>query len=446
MMGIKSFQLKNLNAPVSIIPLVHFRILFGLLMFVSLLRFWLNGWIETQYIQPSVHFTFFGFEWVQYPGDTLIYVFFAAMMVASLGILFGFLYRFFTIVFFVLFSYVELIDATNYLNHYYFVSLIAFLLMLVPAHKKASLDVKFAWVKPTNHVAWWQVQIFKFQLFVVYFYAGLAKLNSEWMIQAQPLSIWLSAKTHLPIIGELLGKTWAHYAFSWFGAIYDLCIPFLLLNKRTVKLAFVFVVVFHAMTAMLFQIGMFPYIMIMATTIFFTEKWHLQFFKRWHKKEITDLIEVIPVPFNRTMKVVLTTYIVLQLLIPFRYVLYPGNLFWTEQGYRFSWRVMLMEKAGYATFYVKDAGDDRSLPIRNLDYLNAYQEKMMATQPDLIWQFAQIIAQDYRKKGMKKPEIYVESYVTINGRTSYPFIDFNVNLLAEKNDWIHKKWILPSNL
>ena len=33
----------------------------------------------------------------------------------------------------------------------------------------------------------------------------------------------------------------------------------------------------------------------------------------------------------------------IQFLLPLRHLLYPGNVNWTEEGFRFAWRVMLVE-------------------------------------------------------------------------------------------------------
>ncbi len=68
----------------------------------------------------------------------------------------------------------------------------------------------------------------------------------------------------------------------------------------------------------------------------------------------------------------------IQLLFPWRYLLYPEELFWTEEGYRFSWRVMLMEKAGYAEFKVVDSKTGKRFYVDNSDFLSPFQEKQMA--------------------------------------------------------------------
>lgn len=104
-----------------------------------------------------------------------------------------------------------------------------------------------------------------------------------------------------------------------------------------------------------------------------------------------------------------------------------------------------MEKAGYAVFTVKEPGIGRTQQIDNRAYLTPLQEKQMSFQPDMILEFAGHIANEYRNKGWKEPEVFVENYVTLNGRPSQLFIDPEVNLVAEKESFRHKKWILPFN-
>jgi hypothetical protein len=53
---------------------------------------------------------------------------------------------------------------------------------------------------------------------MVYFFAGVAKLNYDWLFRAMPLRIWLPPHIGLTLIGPLMDETWVAYAFSWFGA------------------------------------------------------------------------------------------------------------------------------------------------------------------------------------------------------------------------------------
>ncbi len=439
-------------------PLATFRILFGLLILASLIRFAVNGWIEKLYLEPSFHFTFYGFEWVK-PLGIYTYGLFIIGGLSAIGIALGYRYRLSVLLFFLSFTYIELMDKTTYLNHYYFVSLMSFLLLWLPAHRYYSLD---ALRKPSLRSATvpaWSIDAIKLLLAIVYFYAGLAKLNSDWLFSAQPLATWLPTRYHLPLIGPLLKQEWVHFAMSWSGAVYDLAIPFLLWHPRTRAFAFVMVVGFHVLTRILFPIGMFPFIMIFATTIFFDAKLHQRFLDGLSKlgqrlglrrnvtsaPEVSGGLAVQSVFRQKLVLPVLAVFFALQLLLPFRYVLYPGELFWTEEGFRFSWRVMLMEKAGYAQFKIVDSETGKRLYVDNSEFLNAFQEKQMSFQPDFILEYAHYLAKVYTERGFHEPEVYVESYVALNGRPSQPFVDPAVNLAAIKPSLKHKSWLLPFN-
>jgi len=106
-------------------PLAVFRIAYGFLMFISILRFWNKGWIEELYLAPSFHFSYFGFEWVKPLGEFTYLVFFICGL-SSLFVGLGFKYRWSIVIFFLSFTYIELMDKTTYLNHYYFISISSF--------------------------------------------------------------------------------------------------------------------------------------------------------------------------------------------------------------------------------------------------------------------------------------------------------------------------------
>ncbi len=432
------------NRPVSLAPLATFRITFGLLMFGSLLRFWARGWIESSYIAPSFHFTYWGFGWVQPPGETGMYLLFGALIAAALLVALGLFYRVAIVVFFLGFTYVELIDVTTYLNHYYFISLVAFLLIWLPANRDYSLDAYLGLVQRRTLTPFWTIGILRFQMALVYVFAGLAKLDADWLLRAEPMKTWLPAKSHLPIIGPLMYEEWVAYLFSWFGAGYDLFIVFFLLNRKTRPVAYLFVLIFHGATALFFPaIGMFPYVMILSSLIFFSGKFHTRLLSTLRLGRNYLTAKVYDFKFKKVVAVLATIYIVFQLLVPLRFLLYPGKLFWTEQGYRFSWRVMLMEKAGAAYFTVKDQTEQKSYVVDNKKYLNLLQEKMMSTQPDLILQYAHFLAEKFRDKGITEPKVYAEVYVTLNGEPSRLFVDSTVNLAAKELSWRPYDWVLP---
>ncbi len=428
--------------PVSIAPLASFRILFGSMLLVSTIRFWLKGWIDALYIQPTFFFPYEGFEYIQPLNATGMYLVFAGMALSALGILLGCFYRWSTLAFFLLFTYVELIDKTNYLNHYYFVSIISCLLCFLPAHKYASLDVTFGITTKANTIPFWCIGILQLQIGLVYFFAGIAKINPDWLLHAQPLKIWLKSRDHFPIIGFIFNYDWIPYLFSWFGMLFDISIFFFLINKKTRPFAYFMVVVFHLLTGWLFQIGVFPYVMIVATWIFFSASFHQKFLSFFYKED-TNATVVYQPKLATISLFIFAIHFIIQIILPFRYVVYPGKLFWTEQGYRFSWRVMLMEKNAFTTFVIKDKSG-KIMEVRNRDYLTPQQEKQMSTQPDMILQFAHFLAQKYEQDfGFINAEVYVDSYAALNGHPSQPFIDNTIDLAKQPINFAPKNWILP---
>lgn len=418
------------------------------MMLGSIVRFWAKGWIDELYIQPSFFFSYYGFEWVKPLGE-YTNLLFAICGLSALLVAIGLYYRAAAITLFLSFTYIELMDKTTYLNHYYFVSVVCLLLIFLPAHASFSVD---AWRKKWNytHVPRFTVDVLRVMMAILYFYAGLAKVNTDWLLEAQPLRTWLPAKNSFPILGSLFNKVWVAYLFSWFACLYDLTIPFWLSWRKSRLPAFAAVIVFHVLTAILFPIGMFPYIMIVSALIFFPPSFHSAiidkvalFFQFRNTRPLAGVTFAFAKREQRWLKVGFIVFVIVQLVLPFRYALYPGELFWTEEGYRFSWRVMLMEKAGYTIFKVKDEATGRQVQIDNTQYLTPLQEKQMSFQPDMILQFAHHIAADYRQKGWKDPGVYAESYVTLNGRPSEKFIDPTVNLAAIGESFRHKTWVIP---
>ena len=427
--------------PAEAASLATLRIFFGLIMLFGIIRFWFKGWIETLYIEPSYHFKYYGFNWIDDLGEN-VYFLFIICGLSSILITIGLFYRFAIIIFFASFTYIELIDKTTYLNHYYFVSILSLLLCFIPLNSSYSFD-NIIFQKKRHKVYLYHVLSIKTLVFIVYLYAGLAKINSDWLLKALPLSIWLPSKYDIPVLGDLFfNKTWVHYLMSWGGMIYDLSIPFFLLYKNTRFGAFLIVIIFHILTAVLFPIGMFPYIMIIVCLIFFSDKFHLRYLNK-----ISFDFKKFPVPNKSLNKFSLNFFfisliILSQILIPIRHRFYPGELFWHEQGYRFSWRVMLMEKRGYTQFKIVDSVSKKQFFAKNDNFLTEFQEKQMSFQPDFILEYANHLGNYYNKEGFKNIQVYADSYVALNGRISKRFINPNKNLYGLKDSFKNKKWIL----
>ncbi|MCC7465610.1 MAG: HTTM domain-containing protein [Saprospiraceae bacterium] len=438
-----------LTQPVGIAPLATLRVVLGAMLVFSTVRFVALGWVDDHYLCPDFHFKYYGFEWVEPLPGWAMYGVHGLLILSSLFVMLGLYYRLAAVMQFLLFTYIELIDLTYYLNHYYFVSLVCLLLIPAPANRAYSLDVRRNPALRLDKVPRWTIFIFQLQLGIVYFYAGLWKINYDWLINALPLRIWVPANDQLPLIGWLFKWHFTPWLFAWIGMLYDVTIVFWLAWSRTRVWAYLTVIIFHTLTGLMFQIGVFPLVMIGATLIFFSEQWHERLWTigRWTVRRWTmdpPMSNVHRSNVHRPLSIVqpsIVLFFAFQLLFPWRYLLYPGNVFWTEEGYRFCFRVMLMEKAGTAAFFVKDARTGREGEVVNSDFLNAHQEKQMAMQPDMILQFAHFLKQHYEKQGVADPTVRAEVYVTLNGRPSQLLIDPQVDLTKIRDGWSHKTWI-----
>lgn len=415
--------LENANRPIDSASLRAFRVLFGALMVVSTLRFLARGWVDADYRAPKHFFHYWGFEWVRPLPLPVMYGLYAVLAVAGVCIAAGRRQRTAAAVFAIGFSYAHLIDKSNYLNHYYLVSLVALLLAIVPLDREGPARV-------------WVLTLFRFQIAVVYVFGGLGKLNTDWLFEAEPLRIWLAANAELPLLGRWFHRPEIAYAFAWGGFLFDLFIVPLLLWRRTRAGAYVVVIVFHVLTSLLFHIGMFPWIMIASATLFFDPSWPRRFGKRFDDETASHA------PILRARGLALfVAYAVFQILMPLRHLLYPGNTLWTEEGFRFAWRVMLIEKSGDLELTVVDRAGGRTL-VYPREYLTPFQARMAATQPDMILELAHMVAADHRRDG--PVQVFADAEVSFNGRMRVRIVDPTVDLAVESDGLAPKRWILPA--
>jgi vitamin K-dependent gamma-carboxylase len=435
-------RLQALFRPVDAAGLAAFRVAFGLLALISILRFFWNGWIDAFFVAPAFHFKYWGFGWVKAWPAWGLYLHFGALAVLSLLIALGLFYRAAIVLFFVLFTYLQLIDVTLYLNHYYLVGLLALLLVFLPAQAAFSLDARRRPALAGATVPALAVHALRFQVALVYTCAGLAKLQRDWLLEAQPLALWLASLTDLPLIGPLLAHPRAPQIASWGGFLFDSTIAIFLAWRRSRPFAFAAVVVFHVLTALFFPIGMFPAIMIVAATVFFSPDWPRRLLRARAASGEAAPAGLFPTP--KLAVVALASLAVVQVALPFRHLLYGGNVLWHEQGMRFSWRVMVREKNGSLTYHVRAPATGRIWEVNPGAYLLDYQERDMSTQPDLIWQLAQRIGEDFDRRGQGRVEVRAEAHVALNGRRSALLVDPGVDLRRVKDGLAPKPWILAA--
>jgi hypothetical protein len=422
--------------------LAFFRIVFGLLLLVAEVRFISRGWVSDLYVKPQFFFPFFGFEWLKPLPEPYMYAVFYALVLLSLLITLGLCYRPAIVIFFLLFTYVELLDKSVYLNHYYQVSMVSLLMCFLPMNATCALD-NYIFPKSTiGKIPMWMLWALRLQVGMVYFFGGIAKLRPDWLFEAQPLRIWLSANTDFPVIGPFLDLAWVAFALSWFAMVFDLSAPFLLSSRKTRIYMYVILVIFHVMTHFLFFIGMFPWMMIFTALIFFPPGFHRQIIRLLPGSD-TAWVHAIQIkkPHCSLIRSFLTVFFFFQLLMPFRSHLYQGNVLWHEQGFRFSWNIMLMEKNASLEYEVVVKKTGQQFTVKPSQYLSRIQARQCSFQPDMILQFAHILHDYYLRSGVGDTEIRAVCYASVNGHGSEMLIDPNTDLVLQEDNFAPKEWI-----
>lgn len=418
---------ERLSTPVHASSLVAFRVLFGLAGLVACLRFVGMGWMEELLLAPRHHLHYADFEWVVEPSPVALRALFATMALSAGCIALGLYYRVAVAAYFLAFTYVELIDQALYLNHYYAVSLIAFLLFFLPLGEVGSLD---AWRRDRHRtsVPAWALYVVRAQLGLIYFFAGVAKLHPDWWGRAEPLRTWLLARTDLPLLGPLFHYEAAAYVMAWAGLVFDLTVPFFLVWKRSRPFAYAAVVVFHGITGSMFRIGLFPLLMILWTPVFFEPDWPERVVAFVRRRPLT-VAPPEPTPaLPKAGAVALAAWFAVQFAMPLRHYAIPGDLLWTYEGFNWAWHVMIVEKGAHADLVVVDRDSGERFFVTPDEYYTRLQTQVMSENPELVVQFAHLVASDFRHRGHAHVAVYARSYASLNGRPVQTLVDPRVDL------------------
>lgn len=435
-----------LAQPVEAASLGAFRLIFGALMVWEVIRYFRHDFIGRYYIEPTFYFTYELFPFVAPLPGNWMYALFALMGLFALGITCGFFYKLSAALFFLTYTYVFLLDKAPYNNHYYLISLISFLLIFADAHHWASLD-KIRRPKPDT-LAFWQIFLLRAQIVIVYFYGGLAKLNSDWLM-GEPMRMWLAHRADYPLVGPFFTTEAAVYLFTYGGLLFDLFIGFMLLWPTLRLPAFLGILFFHLTNSWLFSIGIFPFLGIAATLLFVEPGWPGlvvgrlgRFLPGLASQSVPSLSR--PSALSVWTFSFVAIYLALQLLIPLRHWLYPGNVSWTEEGHRFAWHMKLRDKQGRLAIEVVDPKTGQTRPVDLNQDLTPRQLREMSTRPDMIWQYAHYLAEKFQRSGIANPIIKANVWVSLNGRAYQPLIAPEANLLELYADpFAPADWIFP---
>lgn len=487
--------------PVNAASLGFLRIGFGAIFAWEAWRYFDNNFARGYYLDPNYLFTWWLFDWVR-PHEIGTYVHIAVMGLAGAAVALGLFYRFSATIAFLSVTYLFLLDKGRYLNHVYLVCLFTFLLILIPAHAKYSID---GWRKPwlrSETVPAWTVWLMRFQVGIPYFFAGVGKLNFDWLVRGEPLREWLLGQTDFPIIGQFFPYEITTRLMAYMATLLDISVAFLMLNRKTRAPAFGFALGFHFLNSRLFGIGVFPWMMMVVTTIFFDPDWPKRLYATLRSGELlarsavvvgglvgfivgaalpptfspvralcgmvgvsvlafhllperlrqpAELTQAARMPspwqrfsFTRPLAWFMIAWAAIQLLIPVRHFFIPGNVHWTDEGHRFSWHMLLRAKETVMTFHVRDPSTGEEWVEDLEQHIVSKQIGSMEGRPDMMVQFAHYLEDYYRGLGRGDIEVRVETQSWLNVRLPQELIDPKQDLTKVRRPLVwHAKWIHP---
>jgi hypothetical protein len=399
------------------------RVAYGVVGAAAALRFLLRGWVDSLLVAPVHHLTYPGFDWVRPLPAPWAHLHILVVAGAAVAVAAGWRTKPALVVYLLGFVWLELIDAALYLNHYWLMTVLGALLLALPVGRRWALDVRQGRVPRSDGVPAWVLWAARSQLAVVYVFAGLGKVNADWLIHGQPLGLWLGARTDRMLIGSWLDDRWVAMALSYAGVFFDLTIVGWLLWRRSRPAAYAAVVCFHVATAALFQIGLFPWMMIAFTPVFFAPDWPERF-----RRPAPRVSPSQPARIRPAARAAVGALVLVNVLVPLRHFAYAGDAGRNEAEYYGSFRVMLTERTGIVDFLLSDPATGATWTVEPDEVFQPWQVTQLATRPDLLVTAARILAREARNEGHERVEVRADAWVSVNGRPRHRLVEPTVDL------------------
>src|SRR5690606_19438065 len=311
--------------------------------------------------------------------DGMLY-YYAVMGLFGVLVTIGYQYRISIIAYTIMWTAVYLMQKSSYNNHYYLLMLLCIIMSFLPANRYASIDAnRNPSIKDISMPRWVWVAIV-LQMWIVYTYAAIAKIYPDWFNGNFP-SVLMRSKADYWLVGDILQQSWAHFAITWFGFLFDLLIIPLMLWRRTRVLAFIAAIFFHLFNSFLFHLGIFPYLALALFIFFFpVKKVHNLFLQG--RKPFYEAGEFIIPSYRKPLIIMFSVWFAVQIALPLRHHFFEDNVLWTEEGHRLSWRMMLRSKGGNSNFKVVEKGTTDTIYVQKENYLSRKQQGAINSKPD----------------------------------------------------------------
>ena len=457
------------------------RIMVGIFLLEDIYGF--HPYFTETLSQSKFFFTYDGFHWVHLLPNYLLDVFFGVAIFSLVMFILGIHYRLNAILAFVSMSYCFLIDKAHYNNHFYLYCMMLFFFCIIDANRWGAVQKT-----EKKTVPFWQIFIFQAQLFIVYFYGSIAKIQGDWL-SGFPMRFWLYEVSYYSYMPEFvipfMRSEFGAYFMSYGGLLFDGLIGFMLLSKKLRRWALIPILLFHTSNNFLWNIGTFPFVMLAATPIFFAPDWAKKFYAAVRRRDplikIVGVITAVNISFalyyiysdfyffrriyfytfylinlsmliylflgidlktdskpkpdsttsdlhrHRLVMGFLTVWFSFQVLFPFRQWLYKGNPSWTGEGHLFAWRMMLVGTVNALKLEVIVPETGERIPVGLEHYMSFNQFRKMQRTPKNTLRFAHFIRDEVKKNGLKDPFIRMEMWRSVNGRPPQLLNDTTLN-------------------
>ncbi|MBX2928057.1 MAG: HTTM domain-containing protein [Saprospiraceae bacterium] len=431
-----------LQRPENAANLAIFRIGYGIIMSLQLFQF--ARLLQSDYWINGIHISYVGLEFIPALPIPIQYVIVCSGIIAAILVAAGLFFRPAIVILTLSFGYFFFLDKILFNNHYYLFFLLGFLLWFTNADRRFSLRAgSRQGTSSRTTVPNWQYLILQLQVFIVFFYGGLAKINEEWLFSS------LTVKMVERSLGNFESLEFAGRALAWSGMLFDLFIGFLLIWRPTRNFALVAVLLFNFINGIVLfdDIGYFPYAMILACFTLFGARDFIdkRFFVQSKTKSKKSLRQSVADPATtntpRWIAGVLGLYFIFQLTFPLRHYLIEGNPEWTGQGHHFAWRMKSFTKQVVMQFMAFDKATGQPIGPLKVEMTPKLKHRF-GIYPHNIWHVGQVLSKRMEEEGRSDVRVGVLCKVSMNGAPAQYVIDPLADLGAVKyrpmgkNDWI----------
>ncbi|XP_076330015.1 gamma-glutamyl carboxylase [Tachypleus tridentatus] len=386
-----------------------------------------------------------------------MYVIYFIMLIGAIGIMLGVFYRLSCVCFILPYWYLFVLEKSRWNNHSYLYGLLGMIFLVCDGHRYCSVDGLFKRKIKNSQVPLWNYILLRGQIFLVYFIAGLKKTDKDW-VGGYSMK-YLSAHWVFDIFKFILEKEQIDYFIvHWGGFLLDLTIGFFLFLDSSRPVAFIFCGAFHLMNSRMFSIGMFPYVMLATMPIFCSPDWPRPFISSSpaflkcclpvnepHSGILIvhTITESSVSVWHKAVVVGLCGYFAVQAFLPYSHWLTKGYNTWTQGLYGYSWDMMVHNwKHLHTKVTVVESRTGQELYLDSEAWTHSWRWTHHA---DMVKQFASCVANRLESQyNITNIEIYVDVWLSLNGRFSQRVYDPTVNILeADWSPFREITWVLP---